>query len=278
MRLTMERETGWAAWKGAGCRDFQRPTATKPELRPGQASRSASPSGAPAAASARPGPAPGAAAKAAGAGGTGQVKRPAPRPVQGGAKRQRPAAREPPRRCAAMLCPVCWPYGGEGGCGAVRDVRLAATAAWCPADEAARLRRSFWRRWGLKAAVLHHHHLDTCSHQHLQTFLKPQEGSGIAQTTSGQQRMPAVLARQWCISPAMCADHIQHAGCRPMPGLAPGEGALAGLQSLMQGGVPSLRQLLQPIVDDMDPENGIEEEYKVPACWCETILPMVSSS
>lgn len=51
--------------------------------------------------------------------------------------------------------------------------------------------------------------------------------------------------------------------CRPMPGLAPGEGGLAGLQSLMQEGVPSLRQLLQPVVDDMDPENGIEEEYKV---------------
>ena len=53
MRLTMERETGWAAWKGAGCRDFQRPPATKPELRPGQASSSASPSGTPAAASAQ---------------------------------------------------------------------------------------------------------------------------------------------------------------------------------------------------------------------------------
>ena len=48
-----------------------------------------------------------------------------------------------------------------------------------------------------------------------------------------------------------------------MPSLAPGEGALAGLQTLMQEGIPALRQLIQPVVDDMDPENGIEEEYKV---------------
>ena len=94
VRLTMERETGWAAWKDAGCRDFQRPPAAKPEARPGTPSISPSQAGAASAAASKPGPG-GSAAGAAG----GQAKRPAPGLAQTGTKRQRQAGREPARRC-----------------------------------------------------------------------------------------------------------------------------------------------------------------------------------
>ena len=51
-----------------------------------------------------------------------------------------------------------------------------------------------------------------------------------------------------------------------MAGLKPGEGGLDGLKELMHQGVPSLHTLLDPVIEEMDPANCIEEQFKVGLC------------
>ncbi len=55
---------------------------------------------------------------------------------------------------------------------------------------------------------------------------------------------------------------LSGAGAGPPAAQAPDN--MAGLHVKERGHLPTLREFLGPVVEDMDPDNDIEEEYRVP--------------